>query len=71
MTFRNVAYKIGKKIIVPSDITRISLEVDARSGKVNIEVLERPIRLADNGTEILKTTYSVKIDDVELIVNGD
>lgn len=71
MTFRNVSYKIGEKIIVPSDITHISLEVDAKSGKVNIEVLDRPIRVADNGTEISKTTYSAKIDDVELIVNGD
>lgn len=69
MTFHNVAYKIGEEIIVPSDITHISLEVDAKSGKVSIEVLDLPIRVTDNGTEISKKTYSAKIDDVELIVN--
>lgn len=68
MTFRDVSYKIAGKTIVPSDITHISLEVDARSGEVKIEVLDRPIHVADNGTAISKTTYNAKIDDVELIM---
>lgn len=71
MTFRDVAYKIAGKTIVPSDITHISLEVDARSGKVNIEVLDRPLHVADSETVISKTTYSAKIDDVELIMPNE
>lgn len=57
MTFRGVAYRVGDRLIFPSDVNRI--EVDA--GGVEIETTEI------DSNVLVATRYSVRIDECEIV----